>query len=148
MKPVGFRLMEPVDIVAVAAAEKAVFGYPWPREEHWRAAAGQGIYHILAIVQGSIAGYVGACWTGREAHILILAVLPRYRGQGIGTDLMQEMDGFLHQHGCESSTLEVRPSNKTALSIYSRLGFRSVGRRPHYYMDTDEDAEVMWKTKL
>ena len=45
-------------------------------------------------------------------------------------------------------TLEVRPSNTAALALYHKFGFRSVGRRPHYYQDNGEDAEIMWNTKL
>jgi len=45
-------------------------------------------------------------------------------------------------------TLEVRPSNEAALALYKKFGFRSVGRRPHYYTDNAEDAEILWNTDI
>ena len=41
-------------------------------------------------------------------------------------------------------TLEVRVSNRSAQELYARLGFRSAGVRPRYYMDNREDALIMW----
>ena len=35
--------------------------------------------------------------------------------------------------GAEVVHLEVRPSNKIAISLYESLGFVQVGRRKHYY---------------
>ena len=43
------------------------------------------------------------------------------------------------------ATLEVRPSNLSAASLYRRLGFQVVGRRKAYYQDTGEDAILMYK---
>jgi ribosomal protein S18 acetylase RimI-like enzyme len=44
------------------------------------------------------------------------------------------------QRGVQSVELEYRVSNLPAESLYRKLGFRSVGRRPGYYRDTGEDA--------
>jgi ribosomal-protein-alanine N-acetyltransferase len=43
--------------------------------------------------------------------------------------------------------LEVRPSNREAISLYESFGFRVTGRRHGYYYDTGEDALVM-ETRL
>ncbi len=45
-------------------------------------------------------------------------------------------------------TLEVRPSNAAALALYKKFGFKSCGRRPHYYLDNGEDAVIMWNMTL
>ena len=39
--------------------------------------------------------------------------------------------------------LEVRASNRPALSFYRSLGFEETGRRPRYYLDPAEDAILM-----
>ena len=52
-------------------------------------------------------------------------------------------------HGCGRqgdfiAMLEVKASNQGALSLYSKLGFDEVGRRPRYYSD-GEDALLLQK---
>ena len=41
------------------------------------------------------------------------------------------------------ATLEVRESNIAAQALYRDFGFDLVGRRPHYYIDNNEDALIM-----
>ena len=43
-------------------------------------------------------------------------------------------------------TLEVRCSNRPAIELYERFGFRSAGLRRRYYQDNGEDALIMWRT--
>ena len=42
-------------------------------------------------------------------------------------------------------TLEVRPSNVSAIALYEGFGFDSHGYRKGYYPDNGEDALIMWK---
>jgi ribosomal-protein-alanine N-acetyltransferase len=41
-------------------------------------------------------------------------------------------------------TLEVRVSNTPAKTLYQQFGFAPVGVRRNYYVETGEDAIVMW----
>ena len=41
-------------------------------------------------------------------------------------------------------TLEVRVSNEPAQAMYRRFGFKPAGIRKNYYVETNEDALVMW----
>ena len=79
----------------------------------------------------------------QELKINNLAVHPRWRGRGIGGRLLEALLEIGARQGCLEATLEVRPSNGPALSMYSRAGFQVVGRRRGYYSDTHEDALVM-----
>ena len=40
-------------------------------------------------------------------------------------------------------TLEVRPSNAAAISLYNSFGFEEVGRRKNYYELPREDALIL-----
>jgi len=40
----------------------------------------------------------------------------------------------------------VRASNRAAIDLYERFGFRAAGRRRGYYHDNREDATIMWRT--
>ena len=42
-------------------------------------------------------------------------------------------------------TLEVRASNAPAISLYQKMGFVQVGRRPNYYHNPKEDALILRK---
>jgi len=77
-------------------------------------------------------------------HLMNVAVDPPARRRGIASALLEQL---LHQAGAAAPyTLEVRPSNLEAISLYERFGFRSTGTRRRYYRDTGEDAVVMWRT--
>jgi ribosomal protein S18 acetylase RimI-like enzyme len=52
-----------------------------------------------------------------------LAVLPEYRGRGIGRRLLQEVEGKARELGCCKLTLEVRVDNLRAKRIYENVGF-------------------------
>jgi GNAT superfamily N-acetyltransferase len=52
-----------------------------------------------------------------------LAVVPEYRGQGIGRALLGEAERRAVSGGCCKLTLEVRDDNIRARSLYQRVGF-------------------------
>jgi ribosomal-protein-alanine N-acetyltransferase len=79
-----------------------------------------------------------------EAHITILAVHPHYQRQGLGQTLLYSLLTSAERRGLARATLEVRASNKPALSMYEKFGFKTAGRRRHYYQDTGEDALILW----
>lgn len=60
---------------------------------------------------------------------LTIAVLPEYRGQGIGTQLLTQL--FSQVRSCYSAvSLSVSPDNP-ALRLYRRFGFEVVGQCHH-----------------
>jgi ribosomal-protein-alanine N-acetyltransferase len=48
--------------------------------------------------------------------------------------------------GASDATLEVRRSNRPALTLYEALGFRTTAVRVDYYRDPVEDALILWRT--
>ena len=142
-RKLSFRKMVPDDADAVARVEAACFPVPWSRESFWREASNENTSYLVAVDEaaGEIIGYVG-CWIlADEAQITNVAILPAYRGKGIGTQLFAASIKA-------AMTLEVRPSNAPALALYHHFGFTEAGRRKHYYSDNGEDAIIMWNTKL
>ncbi|MDY6936484.1 MAG: ribosomal protein S18-alanine N-acetyltransferase [Cyanobacteriota bacterium] len=83
-----------------------------------------------------------------EAHITLLAVRPEYRKRGLGGLLFLTLLESARQRGLQRSTLEVRASNRAALSLYRKYGFSEAGRRRGYYADTGEDALILWRGGL
>ena len=77
-----------------------------------------------------------------EGHIMNVAVKPDFQGRGIGEAMLRLMMSYT---GLEYYTLEVRVSNKPAISLYKRLGFITAGRRPNYYIDERRSHHVARK---
>lgn len=99
-------------------------------------------------LENSIVG-LGCVWSIlEEAHITILAVHPDYRHQGFGQLLLYALLRDAKRHQLEWATLEVKPSNQAALSLYHKFGFSEAGRRRRYYKDTGEDALILWRSGL
>ena len=147
----SFRQMVPDDADAVARVEAASFPVPWSRESFWREASNEHTCYVLACDEEAatpVIGYAG-CWIlAGEAQITNVAILPAYRGQGVGTQLMAAVIAAAKERGASAMTLEVRPSNASALALYHHYGFQEAGRRKGYYSDNGEDAIIMWNTKL
>lgn len=66
-----------------------------------------------------------------ECTIETLAVAAEARGQGIGTELLNEAERYAREHGYAVLSLDVVDTNLRARQLYERLGFREV-RTAHY----------------
>ena len=76
------------------------------------------------------------------ARVLVLAVESDYRRKGIGGKLLGSFIQKAVLRGIERLTLEVRMSNKEAISFYNKHRFKIVSTIPAYYRD-GESAFVM-----
>ena len=78
------------------------------------------------------------------AHITTLAVDPAWQRHSIGTRVLLALAEAGMARGIENLTLEVRLSNEPAKELYRRFGFVPAGIRKGYYVETKEDAIIMW----
>lgn len=96
--------------------------------------------------RGTVAAFVLAETHARgRAHIVTVDVLPAYRGQGVGRQLMLECERRLRRAGARLARLETAVSNRAARKLYQSLGYTFVGRAARYYPG-GEDAWVMEKS--
>ncbi len=100
--------------------------------------------HIWGLMEeGELIGYI-CFWTVLdEVHIMNIAIRPDMRRRGMAKFLLNELINSARQNNISKIWLEVRPSNKAALSLYKKIGFQKTGIRKRYYSDTHEDAIVM-----
>lgn len=137
------------DIPQVVAIEKKSFPTPWSPYAFTCELCDNHFAHYLVVVpaddSSTVAGYGGLWLIVDEAHITNIAVAPAYRGQSLGESLMQGLIQLALSKRAVRMTLEVRVSNKIAQNLYEKIGFKAAGIRPGYYMDTNEDAIIMWK---
>ena len=145
---IHFRTLLPEDAEGVARVECESFPTPWSREDFWREASNDFACYIVVLADEAIIGF-GGCWISfEEAQVTNIALTSAQRGRGLGKVLMTRLMCAAAARGAERMTLEVRPSNTPALRLYERLGFAAIGVRKKYYQDNDEDAILMWHTKL
>jgi ribosomal protein S18 acetylase RimI-like enzyme len=55
-----------------------------------------------------------------------LAVLPEYRGRGVGRALLAAVEEHARRKGCCKLTLEVQDQNTRARALYQQVGFEDV----------------------
>lgn len=142
--PVLIREMRQTDLVTVASIERGAYEFPWsPGIFRDCLLAG---YTNLVLEQGrAVIGYGIMSVAAGEAHLLNLALERLARGQGHGRRLLDHLLDLARGAGVEGLYLEVRPSNRAALALYSRAGFEVIGRRRAYYraIGGTEDAVVL-----
>jgi [ribosomal protein S18]-alanine N-acetyltransferase len=81
-----------------------------------------------------------------DCTVLRIACHPQHRRRGIGSILLQQGLTRAEERGARRASLEVRPSNESALAFYRACGFTLAGVRKGYYPETGEDALVMQLT--
>src|SRR6185503_1797491 len=91
----------------------------------------------------TVIGLTGFWLMGDEAHISTIAIHPDWRGLGLGEWLLLTLIEVAQALDAQTATLEVRPSNHSALALYQKYKFEQVGRRPRYYSDNNEDALIL-----
>ena len=101
------------------------------------------LYLVEVLPSGQVRGYAGLKFILDEGHITNVAVAPEYRRQGIGDALLERLIELSGSLGLKSLMLEVRVSNAGARAMYEKHGFETVGMRPGYYFDPEEDAVLM-----
>ena len=137
---------EAKDIDEVHALECSVFPHPWTRGNFVDCLASGYDAWVARDAGGKLAGYFLLMYALDEAHLLDVAVSGERHGKGIGRWLLDTLGARARACGAASVLLEVRPSNERALHVYTRYGFREIGRRKGYYPAHEgkrEDAIVM-----
>lgn len=115
-------------------------GLPPVRDEkarRWLSHLGEHAWGLVAFSDSAESGIVGhailAPYPGGEAE-LALFVHQDFRNRGIGQALARAAVDALRSRGGRRVWLTVSPSNRAAVRLYERCGFRFVpGRQPRDY---------------
>jgi len=144
------RTLADADLDAIVGIEQASFSNPWTRDMYVRELQNPDV-SFLYVLRAPDAGIVAFCsfWLVLdEVHINNLAVRGDFRGQGLGTRLLEHVLRAGASRGAGRATLEVRRSNAPARRLYERLGFEVAATRQNYYVSPPEDALILWKAAL
>ena len=130
---------------SVLRIEQQVYPRPWSlglfmSELGYR---GSRVY-VVARVGTTVVGYGGLMLVTDDGHVTTLAVDPAWQRHKLGTRLLHALATAAVERGARNLTLEVRASNAGAQALYRAFGFAPAGIRKGYYVETNEDAIIMW----
>ena len=141
---IRIRKMTLADLPDVMEIENRAYQYPWTK----------GIFNDCLIARydsfvcedkEKIIGYAILDVAVDEAHILNLCVDPSEQGKGLGHMMLEHLIAIAQKKFADFIMLEVRPSNKAAISLYEKWGFNEIGVRKNYYPTENgmEDAIML-----
>jgi ribosomal-protein-alanine N-acetyltransferase len=161
-----FMPMQPSDMRAVMALEAISHSHPWTQGNfldsltagHWayciRPEARTSTAEDGSVLPTNLPNLWGYCIlypAVDELHLLNITIDPALRRNGIGSRVMQAIEGIAAQQKMSRIILEVRPSNIPAVKLYEHMGYNIIGLRREYYpadvaSGKREDAGVMAKS--
>jgi GNAT superfamily N-acetyltransferase len=111
-------------------------------------AATPGAFSLIARLDGQPVGLAN-CFTGFSTfaaqplvNVHDLAVLPDYRGRGVGGALLRGVEHEAERRGASKVTLEVLSRNERAKSLYLALGYGE------YQLDPEAGQALLWQKTL
>jgi len=126
------RAMLEADLPEVQRIEHGSYQLPWT-EQIFNDCLKVG-YHTLVLEHaGGLKGFVIFSSAAGESHILNLCIDPSWRREGLAEALMAQAIATVIIAGASVMFLEVRVSNRAAISLYEKMGFVEAGRRANYY---------------
>ncbi len=146
------RRMEERDAGTAARLEAENFSMPWSEHAFLETLrCGYAYYYVAETDEegrdGKVIGICGLRNLAGEGEITNVVVAESCRRMGAAGQMLERVLAEGTELGIESFTLEVRCSNRAAIGLYEKYGFRSEGVRRNFYEKPREDALIMWKRK-
>lgn len=139
------RKMRVEDLERVLEIERTSFPNPWSRSAFLYEIESDVSYPWVIEMEGKIVGYSVHWLILDEAHLSNIAIDPSLRRKGLGRFILEKVIESAKKMGAKFLTLEVRVSNASAISLYTKMNFKVVGIRKNYYSNPVEDAFIMMK---
>jgi [ribosomal protein S18]-alanine N-acetyltransferase len=131
------------DLDEVLAIERESFSDPWDRES-FRSDIDSP--HVIALTinrQGHCAGYLSCIALDDYGYIANIAVAARFRSQGLGRMLLDDLRKRLRKPEINAIVLDVRTANLNAIRFYEKYGFQVIARRKGFYTNPQDDSFTM-----
>ena len=143
------RKMEEEDLPMVMEIENLCFIKPWT-EKNFLYEMYENPFANLWVIElsnaslnlKSVVGFVDYWQTFDSGTLCQIAIHPELQGNGIGSQLLDEVVKDAYAKKIRSLTLEVRRSNEKAIKLYQKFGFVYSHVKEGYY-DDGEDALYM-----
>ena len=122
--------MEKEHCEILAELEKLCFSRPWSRKALEDEVANPRAYFVTAVDGDKILGYGGMHCSHMECYIDNIAVFGHHRRKGVGSAIVEALAAEARRQRAEFISLEVRPSNRAAVGLYTRTPSSSPGGFP------------------
>lgn len=93
----------------------------------------EGFHCIVADIHGMVAGFILTERDDEIAHIVTLDVLELYRRHSVGSLLLQAAEREASSHGVTGMYLETATTNKAAIALWKKHGYRETETIENYY---------------
>ena len=138
------RKVEHRDLDRILSIERSSFPTPWPKYMFEVMFSRNREGFMVAVVESEVVGYgiirieknlrFGGQNLEEVGHLLDLAVSEGYRGDNIGSALLEELENHV-KHEVGEIWLEVREGSQSARQFYLNNGYEDVGIKNSYYPD-------------
>jgi len=132
-----FRLAEPRDAQSIALMSRDLvepgLGWRYDQPKVLSRIQRRDTVTLVASERGRTAGFAIMEFGEERAHLVLLAVRPTHRRQGIGRRLLEWLVDSALTAGIASIHLELRASNEAARAFYNAMGFTETLVVPGYY---------------
>ena len=138
-----FERAKKEDLEEIHEIEIASFPDPWSVDSLWAFASNEQVRTLVCARDeetSKLVGYYALQYVLDEAEIAIIAVKRKFRRQGLGRAILEEIKRFCGEREIIKIHLEVRSENEAAVHLYRSFGFEEVGRRKNYYEAPKDDA--------
>jgi ribosomal protein S18 acetylase RimI-like enzyme len=132
---IALRPYQASDFDALVAIDQACFPktIAYGRREMKSYLLAEVSHCIVAQVSEGIAGFILTERSMEFAHVITLDVLERYRRQSVGSLLLQAAEQEAVERGAAIMYLETATTNKAAIALWKKHGYREFGTIENYY---------------
>jgi ribosomal protein S18 acetylase RimI-like enzyme len=132
---IHLRPYQPSDFETLYRIDQACFpkGIAYGRIELKTYLRSEGSHCLLADISGEIAGFILTERSAEIAHVVTLDVLESYRRRKIGSLLLGSAEQEASSHGGRLMVLETATTNKAAIALWKKHGYRQFGTIKNYY---------------
>ncbi|MDO4778263.1 MAG: ribosomal protein S18-alanine N-acetyltransferase [Tissierellia bacterium] len=136
------RRLELSDVESLTRLDEEIFEQPWEEASFYFSLENEFTYGIGIEKDGELVGYmIFSCILG-DANLDNIAIKKEHRKLGLASVLIEKLIKISEENEWNQIMLEVRNSNKEAISLYEKFGFRYISTRKNYYGE-GIDADIM-----
>jgi len=143
------------DFEALVAMDQVCFpkSIAYGRREMRSYLQSEGSRCIVAEIPGPanpimLAGFILTERYSDLAHIITLDVLEEFRRQSVGSQLLQAAEQEAASHGAACMYLETATTNKAAIALWKKHGYRETGTLENYYGRGQNAFEMLKQLRL